>query len=207
LEKAIAHLDDWQDALERERESNITWSAVRYQQANLENDQGAFCQLIAEHVGYAAEAARIDKSRRSWTAIRKILHRMKDNRHRYYKIVLAEKQDPAVRGEEEKLLETLDQCLERDARRVETLAVTDDPSVYPNGIWGDLLPWDIISDDGSDEIQQARGLGEGDTGSLVSGELSLRKIVKDETDEMQNAHNPCEVQRVGSLETQDGRLR
>jgi hypothetical protein len=107
-----------------------------------------------------------------WIAIRKILYRMKDNRNRSYRIVLAEQQGSAVTEEEEELLKTLDQRLERDARRAETLAVKDDPSFYPNGIWGDLPPWDIISNDRSDEMQLVRGLAEGDIGNLVSGELS-----------------------------------
>ena len=81
LERLITHLDDWQDALKQERARHIACSATKYRQAMQQICQEHFIGLVVEHRNRTAEAARFDESLRLWTAIRKILDRMKDNRN------------------------------------------------------------------------------------------------------------------------------
>ena len=133
LKRAIAHLDDWEEALRQERERHIAWSAARYQQAQTNPPEYSFI-LVAEHWIHAAEAARFDKSRRSWAAIRKLLDRMRDNRNQCYRVVLARRRGLTLTNEDEALLESLERRLKRDARRAETLARTDNPIKFPQGI-------------------------------------------------------------------------
>jgi uncharacterized protein (DUF305 family) len=172
LERAIAHLDDWLEALKREVTKHMAWSAARFRQANQQTDQDAFIKIIVEHWNHAAQAARFKKSQRSWAAIRKILDRMKDNCNQHYRIVLAEQQDLAATKEEKKLLYSLERRLLRDSRRAETLAYTDDPTAYPNGIWADLSPSDIISNYDSDDMEEAHAFAGDGLGSGIIGDFS-----------------------------------
>lgn len=160
LERVIAHLDDWHDALKQERARHMACSATKYQQAMQQICQEPFIALVVEHWNHAAEAARFDESWRLWTAIRKILDRMKDNRNLYYRISLAERQFLEVGNGQEATLESLGRRLQRDARRAETLARLDDPVEYPNGVWDDSLG-NIVSDYNSDEMEEDRGLENG----------------------------------------------